>query len=538
MLLLTPGSRPVEAQTPTFWPDLYSQNGATSRLDLASQPESNDRIGSALASGDFNGDGYEDLVVGCADEDFDPLTDSGWVSVLYGSADGANGSNEDLWDQTGDVDGGEEAFDRVGFSAAVGDFNGDTFDDLVIGVPFEHVGDVPNNGAINVIYGFSDGLQLAGNLQLWQSREIDGHDVPGANEAEDRFGWSLAAGDFNGDNLDDLAIGVPYEHITSISDAGGVVVLYGKPVIGLDPEFGQYLARDASWAIEEPVAGDRYGLAVATGNFNADEFDDLVIGVPDDDAAGLNDVGAVEVIYGSLGRLDGDTNEVFFLGTPGVDGDPDSGDGLGGALAVGDFNGDGYDDVAAGLPGRDIEGAAGSNHGAALLIHGGPAGLDRDLSRLIWQGQDGLAGEPDADDRFGGALAAGDADGNGADDLLVGVSGELVVSGDFTRDGAGAGQLIFGSPGVGLVTSNSLTFDYNLVGPPTITDGLGSKVVLGDFDGDGRDDPAMAIPRREVRDPGNNVQSDAGEILVLHSGTLFRNGFESGTTEGWSGSVP
>jgi hypothetical protein len=119
-----------------------------------------------------------------------------------------------------------EAGDRFGEVVARGDFNGDTYQDLAVGVPWEGLGGgaVPNAGAVEVIYGGAGGLGPA-QRQFWSQ---DSAGVEDAAESGDFFGDSLAAGDFNGDSRADLAIGAIGEDVGSIREAGAVNVTYGS----------------------------------------------------------------------------------------------------------------------------------------------------------------------------------------------------------------------------------------------------------------------------------------------------------------------
>ncbi|MEM3034981.1 MAG: FG-GAP repeat protein [Candidatus Nitrosocaldus sp.] len=111
-------------------------------------------------------------------------------------------------------------------SDAIVDFNGDGYEDIAIGVPFEEFGTLTDTGIINVLYGSASGLQASAPAdQTWSQ---DTSSVKDVAEDSDYFSLSLAAGDFNGDGYTDLAVGVPFEDIGSIIDAGAVNILYGS----------------------------------------------------------------------------------------------------------------------------------------------------------------------------------------------------------------------------------------------------------------------------------------------------------------------
>jgi FG-GAP repeat len=254
-----------------------------------------------------------------------------------------------------------------------GDFNGDGFDDLAIGVPLEDVhtgaGIIDDAGAVNVLYGSSNGLSAASPPrpdQFWTQSTPDVNDV---SEAGDLFGDSLSSGDFNGDGFDDLAIGVPSEDVDTgtgtIANAGAVNVLYGSSN-GLSATSPP--RPDQIWTQSTPnVNGgseefDKFGDSLSSGDFNGDGFDDLAIGTPFEDidtgAGTIDDAGAVNVLYGSSSGLSATSpprpDQIWTQSTPDVNDVSEAGDLFGDSLSSGDFNGDGFDDLAIGVPFEDV----------------------------------------------------------------------------------------------------------------------------------------------------------------------------------------
>ena len=211
-----------------------------------------------------------------------------------GSAAGLAAFGDQLWHQdVADVEGQAEADDIFGHAVAIGDFNGDGRDDLAIGVPREDVGAFGDAGVVNVLYGFGGGLTAAGN-QLWHQDVADVEDVA---EAGDNFGGALAAGDFNSDGQDDLAIGAPGEAVGALGDAGAVNVLYGSGG-GLTAAGDQLWHQDVADVEGAAEAGDSFGGALATGDFTGNGQDDLAIGVPGEAFGAFINVGAVNVLFG------------------------------------------------------------------------------------------------------------------------------------------------------------------------------------------------------------------------------------------------
>ena len=407
--------------------------------------------------GDFNNDGFDDLVAGVPGEDISSVTDAGAVNVLYGSSSGlrSNSSpNDQIWHQNAGLTGSSaEAGDQFGGALAVGDFDDDGYDDLAVGVPGEDIGSVTDAGAINIIYGSSTGLTTSNN-QFWHQGRSDAFGtVNGVYEAGDHFGAELTVGDFNSDGIDDLAIAAPGEAIGSRANAGAVNVLYGKNNVGLTTQ------NDQIWHQNKGLAGvaetgDLFGSAIAAGDFDGDGTDDLAVGVSGEDVGSITDAGAINIIYGSGSGLTTAGNHTFHQ-KKGLAGAAEPFDRFGSSLAAGDFNRavilvngqpvgiEGYDDLAVGVPGEDIGSIP--DAGAVNVIYGSSSGLATANNQLWHQNKSdssgSINGSSDAFDHYGAAVAAGDFDGDVRDDLAVGVPGEDV--GNMTD--AGVVNVLYGS---------------------------------------------------------------------------------------------
>jgi FG-GAP repeat len=164
---------------------LFTQNSP----GVGGAAEHGDAFGRALATGDFNQDGFADLAIGAPGEDVGGIVGSGAINVLYGSASLLTGIGSQLFtqDSPGVGDAAEEG-DTFGFALTAADYDNDTFADLAIGVPSEAVGAIFFGGAVNVLYG-STGLLTGAGSQLFTQ---DSPGVGSAPEELDQFGWALA----------------------------------------------------------------------------------------------------------------------------------------------------------------------------------------------------------------------------------------------------------------------------------------------------------------------------------------------------------
>jgi hypothetical protein len=155
-----------------------------------------------------------------------------------------------------------------------------------------------------------------------------------------------AGADFNGDGYPDVAISVAGETVNGASNAGGIHVLFGAKD-GLHTAKSQFVTNATDGIAGDPVAGEGFGARLAHGDLNADGYDDLVVGVPRHAIENYDDAGGVHVLFGSAKGLL--TDHYFDQSTPGIPGTLGYHH-FGDAVAVGDFDGDGIDDLAVGAP--------------------------------------------------------------------------------------------------------------------------------------------------------------------------------------------
>ena len=376
-----------------------SSNGLVTLGDLWSQgtagvpgaPETGDAFGSALATGDFDGDGFVDLAVG-SPQDIVAGRNAGTVNVFYGSKQGLRADGSQIWHQnSNNVRGKAHRNDQFGTSLASADFDGNGRDDLVVGAPRDLVSGI-RAGAVSVLYGRRAGLRARGN-QRWH-QEIEG--AAGTARPRNRYGQSLAAGDFGGDGDGDLAIGTPRDRVAGVR-SGSVTVMYGQPT-GLSVQYSDRYHSESTGIAGAADAGDRFGVALTAGDFDGDNRTDLAVGVAGDTAGGRS-AGSVTVLFSQATGVETAGSQRWTQKTTGIAGEPGAGDRLGGALAVGDFNDDGFVDLVAGVPGETVAGFA--KAGAVHVLFGSSRGPTAAGALLLHQGRAWVTGSLQSGDSFG-----------------------------------------------------------------------------------------------------------------------------------------
>ena len=392
---------------------------------VAGASEPDDRFGSALAAGDFDGDGFHDVAVGVPGEDWGTKVDAGAVNILHGSVTGITADGDQIWSQSSaGILGGAEPGDEFGAALAVGDFDCDTHADLVVGGPGEDWGTKKDSAAVHVIYGQPGGLAAAGN-QMWTQNSPG---VPGSVEAGDLFGAAVGVGDFNGDGYSDLIVGAPGEDVGAKKGAGAVTVIYGS-ALGLTASGAQGWHQDVAGIAGVAEATDEFGFAVAATDVGSEGYDDLIVGVPGEAIGNRHDAGAVNLIRGSSSGLRATGNQ-FLEQTGGADDHvSETGDRFGQSLFT-YFSGD----FVVGAPHENLTGLL--DTGAVFFFNGSDGPIERRDVSMGFQSGGGSGPEPC--DRFG-TFAGGLGGGCSFEPLPAGALEFSPLQWDITLDSHGDG---------------------------------------------------------------------------------------------------
>jgi len=463
-----------------------------------------DRSGFSVSdAGDINGDGIDDLIIGAFYADPNGNSDAGETYVVFGQSESFDASVNlsQLDGNNGFVLNGIDRSDRSGGSVSgAGDINEDGIDDLIIGTS--------GAGETYIVFGQNGSFDASVNLS-----QLDGNNgfVLNGIDRGDRSGGSVSgAGDINGDGIDDLIMGA------RVADPGSYA---GKTYIVFGKEGGFHASVDPSqldgsngFVINGIDVGDRSGDSVSSaGDINGDGIDDVIIGAKyaDPNGNGFSYTGETYIVFGrskgfdasvDLSQLDGDNGFII----KGIDADDFSGYSVSNA---GDINGDGIDDVIIGAPYADPNGN--SSAGETYIVFGNSGGFDATLNLSQLDGSNGFVlNGIDANDGSGGSVSgAGDINGDGIDDLIIGARG-ADPNGNL---GAGETYVVFGQ-------NSGFDAYFNLSqlnGSNGFTingiDGLGSSVSgAGDINGDGIDDLILGSPGA---DPNGNRA--AGKTYVV-----------------------
>jgi len=398
---------------------------------------------------DFNGDGIGDVAFSAAGAYVNGHKTAGQVVALYGTSTGVSSAKRSTISQnTTGVPGTAEDGDGFGSETAYADFNGDGYDDLAVGTPREKVGDDTAGGALAILWGSASGLTGKSS------------DVPDpAASSHDLWGKTLAAGDFDGDGKADLAVG---------SSTNTIYVYKGG--------FSTSGTPGGRYTIKPPIqsGSPSYGpMNLTAGDVNGDHRTDLVVdGFETNTSYGWN---TNYYVPGTASGLSVSSAQTL---KPGI------------ITAIGDVNGDGFSDIVSGAEWDSTTGDGttvpnSADGGKVWVTYGSASGPAS--STGITQNTGSVPGTSEKTDYFGYELDLGDINGDGYQDLVVGVAGETI---DGVTD-AGMVTVLYGSASGVNTASGAQAFAQSTPGVPGDDekyDSLGLDVKLDDVTGDGKAD--------------------------------------------------
>ena len=402
--------------------------------------------------------------------------------------------------------------DSSGLSvSSAGDINNDGLDDIIISAPDADPNDLDMAGESYVVFGTSVPF-FGGILELSNLNGSDGFVINGIDAGRSlRFVSQQCRGMSTGDGIDDLIIGAPSANPNNIYTAGESYVVFGSSTVGTDGSLDlSSLDGSNGFVINGIDAGDRAGfLANGVGDISGDGIDDLIIGAPNADPNNLDMAGKTYIVLGNATIGSGGTLELSGLnGSNGfVFNGIDAGDRSGfSGSGAGDVNGDGIDDLLIGAPEADPNGV---NSGQSYVVFGGPSVLQSNgtLELNLINGVNGfILNGVDRIDRSGTSLSsAGDINGDGIDDLLIGAP-----SADTDENRSGQSYVVFGSSTIvtdGILELSSLNGSngFAINGIET-EDGAGNSVSgAGDVNGDGFDDLIVGAPNADPNRSGSGA---------------------------------
>ncbi|WP_448267006.1 beta strand repeat-containing protein [Nostoc sp. DSM 114159] len=494
-----------------------------------------DNSGKSVSNaGDINGDGIDDLIIGALNANPNGIG-SGQSYVVFGSKSGfdAQLNLSTLNGTNGFAINGINKYDRSGFSVSnAGDINGDGIDDLIIGAPFAN----PNgedSGQSYVVFGSKGGFDAQLNLSTLNGTNgfaING--INGINKSDffsigDLSGYSVSsAGDINGDGIDDLIIGAR----AAIEQLGQSYVVFGSKE-NFNASFDlSTLNGTNGFVINSFSLGGNLGRSVSSaGDINGDGIDDVIIGAPFASPY-FGESGESYVVFGSKGGFDAQFDVSTLNGTngfainTGTEGDNYFGYSV---SSAGDINGDGLDDL--------IIGTLVTTH--TYVVFGSKGSFDAQLNLSTLNGTNGFViNGVNKDDRSGFSVSsAGDVNGDGIDDLIIGAP-FANPSNNYSYH-SGQSYVVFGSKSgfnAQLNLSNLNGTNGFVINSINADDSLGYSVSsAGDINSDGFDDLIIgaisASPngtssgQSYVLFGGKNIGTSSTAILTGTSGadTLF-----------------
>ena len=405
---------------------------------------------SVASTGDFNGDGFDDLIIGATGGDPNGNSNAGESYVVFGSGAGfsANFDLSSLNGSNGFVINGIDIDDFSGVSVAgAGDFNGDGFDDLIIGA----TGSDPNGnsraGESYVIFGTS--ASFSSSLDLSSLDGISGFVINGIEESDFNGASVSSAGDINGDGFDDLIIGAHQANPDGNNDAGQSYIIFGSADFGPTPPVSRDFETAALSYIENGGA-QNITAALTLSDVDDTDLESAVISI----SAGF----------------DAANDSLVFAAQNGITGVYDAGTGvltLSGTSSLANYQ--------AALRSITYQNAftteSTSQRTISIIVNDGDddsAPVTRDIDFVIDETITGTSGDDIINGGFGSDFIVGlegndTINGGDGDDGIYGDDGDDVLQGDggadTIRGGAGNDVVVYSD----IASNYRIIFDFNSV---------------------------------------------------------------------------
>ncbi|WP_255350713.1 Ig-like domain-containing protein [Limnohabitans sp. DM1] len=467
-----------------------------------------DRSGLTLSNaGDVNGDGYDDILVGAPGADVNGTPDAGRAYVVYGKT---GNMQIDLSAVAAGVGGfaidGFAVNDAVGTSvSAAGDVNQDGLADLVVISNNGNASPAGNNqGRAHVIFGSTSGATVSVNALTGSTGfSINGvTDIPSVG-----LQTVSAAGDVNGDGLEDFLVGTLTADVAGMTDAGKAYVVFGRTNNSTDVELSAVAAGSGGFMVQAQSAADLLGASISNaGDVNGDGLADLIVG-----ATMAHGKGASYVV---LGKTGGETVSVSSLGSQGfvIFGEC-AGDQAARVSNAGDVNGDGLADLIVGASDSDL--SNGSNAGRSYVVFGRTGAVTEVQLSAIAAGSGGFVINGQcAGDAAGAVGYAGDVNGDGLADLMVGASAADPAAGT----DAGRAYVVYGKTSTSAIQLSNLAQGEGgfFINGQSAGDLAGTVSLGGDINGDGFAD--VLVSAAHATTEGGTL---AGQSYVVWGGSRF-----------------
>ncbi|MBO6534900.1 MAG: FG-GAP repeat protein [Balneolaceae bacterium] len=486
---------------------------------------SSTQAGEAIASGDINGDGYDDLIIGAKQYD----SYRGKVVVIFGSdstfaattgistLDGTNGFQMD----------GPKATSFFGDAVASGDINGDGFDDIIIGA---HV-----KAEAYVVYGKSSGFSATFDVTTLDGS--NGFKLYNTNYGN--AGFAVSSGDINGDGYADVVVSTPYD------SNGSVTTIFGKYDAFADSIDIRTLDGSVGFNVRGINSLQKIAKSVSTGDINGDGYDDLIIDRPDQNSGSV-DSSFVYIVFGKANGFSGDIYLSTLTESEGfkisVFSQPSSSNDV--HVSTGDVNGDGYDDIIFGI----VHGNVTDLENNVYVVYGKSMMATNNIQVSDLNGSNGFVVDAEfVNDNFGAGLSSDDINGDGYDEVVIGANFVKNTDGDKYP-----GKVYVVNGG----SSLSATIDasqlngingFSINGYETaLYTNLGASLATGDFNGDGYPDifmgaPAISGSKRAFVFTNTSQQTITGDegfrMLGTHaSGKVFGDLIDRYWTQGFTNS--